>query len=279
MGLSGSPAPTQRHEGRKGHVKGCLGKWKGELGSNLIKLYYTQLWNCQRINTRYFLKWDNKSKKHWTLTSSLYSHRNGPPHHTHIQWVLDIIHNPFIFCSRQATSQGVSPLIHLTPRFQTTQLQASALLSFILFLGAWFWHHTLSSPGMPSLTLYFVGRINRSIFCVLFVRFSYNNPLQTWLQSSCIGVPISFQVWALRAGTILASSTQLPFSSKLKQTVWTQYLLFKELLFVQAHLELYTFLEATAELIREWNILLLLSSHPSGSFCDGLTPGHSQWAS
>lgn len=150
---------------------------------------------------------------------------------------------------------------------------------FILFLGAWFWHHTPSSPGMPSLTLYFSGRINRSIFCVLFVRFSYDNPLQTWLQSSCIGVPISFQVWALRAGTILASSTQLAFPSKLKQTVWTQYLLFKESLFVQAHLELYTFLKATAELIREWNILLWLSSHLSGSFCDGLAPGHGQWAS
>lgn len=43
MGLNGSPAPTQRHEGGRGHVKRCLGKWKGELGSNLIKLYYTQL--------------------------------------------------------------------------------------------------------------------------------------------------------------------------------------------------------------------------------------------
>lgn len=55
-------APTQRHEGGRGHVEGYLGKWKGELGSNLIKLYYTQLPNCQRINKRYFFLKAGQSK-------------------------------------------------------------------------------------------------------------------------------------------------------------------------------------------------------------------------
>lgn len=113
MGLSGSPAPTQRHKGGRGHVKGYLGKWKGELGSSLIKLCYTQLETVKESINDFFLKQDNKSKKYWTLTSGLYRHRNGPPHH---KWVLDIIHNSFIFCSHQATSQSVSPLIHLTPQ-------------------------------------------------------------------------------------------------------------------------------------------------------------------
>lgn len=128
--LSGSQPPPKDMKVEGDMSRGIWGSGKGNwasIWSSYIRHSYQTV--KELIKDIFFKKQDNKSKKHWTLTSGLYRHRNGPSHHTHIQWVLDIIHNPFIFCSHQATFEGVSPLI------QTTQLQASALLFFYIILG------------------------------------------------------------------------------------------------------------------------------------------------